>query len=426
MNLFKALCCFILLGPAVGRAWSQAPATLTIEECYTLARQNYPLIRQYDLIARSSRYSVENAGKLYLPQLTVSGQATYQSETINFGEAIPSLPGVTFPSLSKDQYKIQAEISQQIYDGGVSKLQKESSRANEAIQQQQLEVNLYAIRDRITQLYFGILLMEAQLEQNGLRKADLQSATDKMQAALNNGVAYRSNVDELKAEIMNTEMAATEFSANRKAYMKMLSAFIHQPLNDSTRLAWPAPVTPQQGIHRPEITYYDIQKKAFDVQEKQLQSGYLPKLSAFIQGAYGRPTLNIIDNKFGTWWLGGVRLNWSLGSLYSLKNNRQLLDINRQNLDVSKETFLFNTSMNLQQQNQDIDKFATLIEQDDSAITLRSAVRKSAQAQLDNGVITVHDYISQLNAENLAKQSRILHSIQLLQAQYNYKNTSGN
>ena len=425
MNLFKALCCFILLVPPVDRAWSQAPA-LTIEECYTLARQNYPLIKQYDLISRSSRYSVENAGKLYLPQLTVSGQATYQSETINFGEVIPPMPGVTFPSLSKDQYKIQAEISQQIYDGGVSKLQKESSRANEAIQQQQLEVNLYAIRDRITQLYFGILLMDAQLEQNRLRKADLQSATDKAQAALNNGVAYRSNVDELKAEIMNTDMAATEFSANRKAYMKMLEAFIHQPLNDSTSLAWPAPVAPQQGIHRPEITYYDIQKKAFDVQEKQLQSGYLPKLSAFFQGAYGRPTLNIVDNKFGTWWMGGVRLNWSLGSLYSLKNNRQLLDINRQNLDVNKETFLFNTGMSLQQQNQDIDKFATLIEQDDNAITLRSSVKKSAQAQLDNGVITVHEYISQLNAENLAKQSRILHSIQLLQAQYNYKNTSGN
>lgn len=425
MKVLQALCCFILLGAPAKQARGQ-DSVLTIEECYTLARQNYPLIKQYDLIKRSSRYSVENAGKLYLPQLSVSGQATYQSQTINFGEVIPPLPGVEFPSLSKDQYKIQAEISQQIYDGGVSKLQKESSRANEAIQQQQLEVNLYAIRQQVTQLYFGILLMDAQLQQNALRKADLQNATDKMQAALNNGVAYRSNVDELKAEIMNADMMATEFTANRKAYMKMLSAFLHQPLDDSTRLAWPVPVTPQPEIHRPEITYYDIQKKALDVQEKQLESGYLPKLNAFIQGAYGRPTLNIVDNKFGAWWLGGVRLSWSLGSLYSLKNNRQLLDINRQNLDVSKETFLFNTGMSLQQQHQDIDKFAVLINQDDNAIALRSAVRKSAQAQLDNGVITVHEYISQLNAENLAKQSRILHSIQLLQAQYNYKNTSGN
>jgi outer membrane protein TolC len=421
MNLFKAMCCCLLLFSTKATA-----QVLTIEECFTLARQNYPLIKQHDLIVRSSRYSVENAGKLYLPQLTISGQATYQSQTINFGDVLPPLPGLTPPELSKDQYKIQAEISQQLYDGGVSKYQKESSRANEAIQQQQLEVNLYAIKDRVTQLYFAILLMEAQLKQNRLRKADLQSAADKAQAALANGVAYRSNVDELKAEIVNTDMAATEFSANRKAYMKMLAVFINQPLSDSTTLTYPAPVAPQQGIQRPEITYYDIQKQAFDVQEKQLSSNYLPKLNSFFQGAYGRPTLNIVDNKFGPWWVGGVRLNWSLGSLYSLKNNRQQLDISRQNLDISKETFLFNTNLTLRQQNQDIEKYAALMEQDDDAITLRSSVRKSAQAQLDNGVITVHEYISQLNAENLAKQSRILHSIQLLQAQYNYKNTSGN
>lgn len=423
MNLLKAICCCLLFGVLQEKALAQ---TLTIEECFRLARQNYPLIKQYNLIVRSSKYSVENAGKLYLPQLTVSGQATYQSQTIDFGDVLPPLPGLTPPELSKDQYKIQAEISQQLYDGGVTKYQKETSKANEAIQQQQLEVNLYAIKDRITQLYFGILLMEAQLKQNQLRKTDLQSAADKAQAALMNGVAYRSNVDELKAEIVNTDMAATEFIANRKAYMRMLAVFINQPLSDSTTLAYPAPAPPQQGINRPEVAYYDIQKKAFDVQEKQLKSNYLPKLNAFIQGAYGRPTLNIVDNQFGAWWIGGVRLNWSLGSLYALKNNRQLLDINRQNLDISKETFLFNTNLNLQQQNQDIDKYADLMEQDDNAITLRSSVRKSAQAQLDNGVITVHDYISQLNAENLAKQSRILHGIQLLQAQYNYKNTSGN
>lgn len=423
MNLFKAMCCCLLFGVLQEKALAQV---LTIEECFTLARQNYPLIKQYDLIVRSSRYSVENAGKLYLPQLTISGQASYQSQTINFGDVLPSLPGLTPPDLSKDQYKIQAEITQQIYDGGVSRYQKESSKANEAIQQQQLEVNLYAIKDRLTQLYFAVLLMDAQLKQNSLRRTDLQSAADKVQAALANGVAFRSNVDELKAEIINTDMAATEFSANRKAYMKMLAVFINQPISDSTTLTYPAPVAPQEGIRRPEITYYDIQKKAFDVQEKQLSSNYLPKLNAFLQGAYGRPTLNIVDNKFGPWWIGGVRLNWSLGSLYSLKNNRQQLDINRQNLDISKETFLFNTNLSLRQQNQDIQKYAALMEQDDDAITLRSSVRKSAQAQLDNGVITVHEYISQLNAENLAKQSRILHSIQLLQAQYNYKNTSGN
>lgn len=423
MNLFKIFCC-ILLFSAISA--SGQVTTLTIEECYTLARQNYPLIKQYDLIARTNKYTIENAGKLYLPQLTVSGQASYQSQTINFADVLPDIPGLNPPELSKDQYKIQAELSQQIYDGGVTKFQKAASEANKNVQQQNLEVNLYAIKDRVTQLYFAVLLMEAQLQQNALRKADLQSAADKAQAALDNGVAYRSNVDELKAEIVNADMTATEFRANRKAYLKMLSTFINQPLGDSVRLTYPAAAAAPAAINRPELALYDFQKKSFDVQEQQLRSGYLPKLSAFLQGAYGRPTLNIVENKFGPWWLGGVRLNWSLGSLYSLKNNKQLLEINRQSLDVTKETFLLNTTLSMQQQHQDIEKYADLMEQDDAAITLRSSVRKSAQAQLDNGVITVHEYISQLNAENLAKQSRILHNIQLLQAQYNYKNTSGN
>lgn len=424
MKVCKLLYGIMMWGGLAAQA--QQPA-LTLETCYTLARQNYPLIKQYDLIARTSRYTVANAGKLYLPQLTVTGQATYQSDVINFADVLPAtIPGLHVPEFSKDQYRIQAELSQQIYDGGVTKYQQEASRANEQVQQQSLEVNLYAIRDRITQLYFAVLLMDAQLRQNALRRDNLQNTADKMKAALANGVAYRSNVAELQAEIVNADMNTTEFRANRKAYLKMLGTFIHQPLGDSTVLAYPDVTPPAEDIHRPELALYDYQRKACDVQERQLRSAYLPKLNAFLQGAYGRPTLNIVNNNFGGWWMAGLRLNWSLGSLYSLKNNRRLLDINRTTVDVNKETFLLNTSLTLQQQQQDVDKYATLMQQDEEAIRLRTAVLQSASAQLDNGVITVHEYISQVNAENLARQTRILHGIQLLQAQYNYKNTSGN
>ncbi|WP_160714235.1 TolC family protein [Chitinophaga solisilvae] len=425
MRLSKTWFCLIALaaGPSYARA-QEAP--LTLDECYTLARQNYPLIKQHGLIARTAKYAVENAGKAYLPQLTISGQASYQSEVINFGEVIPPVPGMGFPVLSKDQYKIQGEITQQIYDGSVAKFQKEASRTSEAVQQQQLEVSLYAVKERVTQLYFAILLMEAQLQQNALRRSDLQTAADKMSAALANGVAYRSNVDELKAEIVNVDIAATEFAANRKAYTKVLAAFINRPLSDSVRLTYPTGISPATTINRPELALYDLQKKSYDVQQKQLQSGYLPRLNAFIQGAYGRPSLNIVKNEFGPWWIGGIRLSWSLGSLYSLKNNRQQLDISRQLLDVNKETFAFNTTLSMQQQAQDIEKYAAMAEQDDAAIRLRAAVSRSAKAQLDNGIITVHEYIQQVNAENLARQARILHQIQWLQAQYTYKNTSGN
>jgi outer membrane protein TolC len=408
-------------------AYSQAQLKqLTIEQCYELAKQHYPLIKKHDLIARSGAYSIDNAAKLYLPQFSITGQASYQSQTINFSDVLGSLPGIKPPALSKDQYRLQAEINQQLYDGGFSKNQKDIARANTAIQQQNVEVNLYALRDRIAQLYFSILLISEQLAQNEIKKSSLQSAADKTAAALRNGTAFKSNLDELQAETATAEMLNIEFRASRKAYLQVLSIFIGQPLDGSVELETPAQQLTDPSIKRPELELFALQKKVYTVQEKQLQSGYLPKLNAFVQGGYGRPTLNIIENKFGGWWLGGLRFNWNLGSLYTLKNNRHILKNDQDALDIDKETFIYNTHLILSQQDSEAQKYADLMKQDDAIIALRASVTKSAQAQLDNGVITVHDYISKLDAENMARQTKILHATQLLQMQYNYKNTSGN
>ncbi len=366
---------------------------LTINSCYLLARQNYPLIKKQDLIIKTSGYSVENASRLFLPQFSLNGQATYQSETISFPEAFGSIPGVSFPSISKDQYKIQATLSQQIYDGGNTQNQK---------------------------------LINEQLKQNEIRKTDLRSALDKAMAAFQNGTGYRSNADEIKAELVNVDMKEIEFKAGRKAFTDMLSLLTGKTLDETVQLIRPTPQISPSEINRPELKLFALQKKTFDIQEKQLKSDWLPKLNAFVEGAYSRPTLNIIENNFGPWWIGGLRLNWSLGSLYTLNNNRNLLQINRENQDIEKETFLFNTRVTLSQENGDIRKYAALLQKDDSAISLRASVTASAKAQLDNGVITVHEFISKLNDENLARQSLILHQIQLLLAQYNFKTTSGN
>jgi len=399
---------------------------ITLEHCYELARQNYPLIKKHDLISRSSNYSIENAGKLYLPQFSLSGQATYQSQTIDFQKAIGGGPGILLPPLSKDQYKIQAEVNQTIYDGGTVKNQQEMVRANTASQQQSLEVSLYELNDRINQLYFSILLIDEQIRQNNTNRDNFQNSADKAKAAYDNGTALKSNVDEFLAEIATTEIVSIDFKSNRKAYSDMLSVFIGQPLGENTELVMPPQIVTDPVIRRPELALYDLDKKIVDVQEQQLKSNYMPRFDAFVQGAYGRPTLNIIENEFGPWWIGGVRMVWNLGSLYTIKNNRSNLKINREFLDVDKETFLYNTNLNLNKQSEDVIKYASLLRQDETVISLRSSVANAAKAQLDNGVITVHDYISKMNEENLARQTKILHSIQLIQAQYQYKNTTGN
>lgn len=401
----------------------QAQTALTIEQCYTLAKQNYPLVKQHGLIEKTKEYSVENAAKGYLPQFTVNGQATYQSDVTS----IPiSLPGFKIPTLSKDQYKIYGEADQTVYDGGAIKYLKESKTAAAVVQQQTLEVSLYDLKGRINQLYFGVLLIDEQLKQNTLQQKDIQNGIDKTQAQVTNGTAFRSSIDELKASLLKAEQSRIELQVNRKAYIDMLSLFINQPLEENIVLTTPEPKLLTDSIYRPELTMYDYQKTTYDIQDKMLQANTLPKLQLFAQGGYGKPGLNLLKTDFSFYYIGGVRLNWSLSSFYTLKNDKRISALSRKNIDAQKETFLFNTHVTLKQQSAETVKYTALIAKDNDIVTLRTSVKTAAAAQLANGVITSHDYITQVDAEDQARQSLILHQIQLLQAQYNYQTTSGN
>ena len=405
--------------------YGQQPAHITIDQVYQLARNNYPLIKQRDLISKTKEYSVSNASKGYLPAFSLNGQATYQSDVTNFPFTIP-IPGFSVPQYSKDQYKIYGQVDQVIYDGGILKNQKQTAETNEIVQQQNLEVQLYTLYDRVNQLFFGAIMMTEQLKQNDLFKKDIQNGIDKTKALVANGTAYRSSVDELSAQLLQTEQSRIELKSAKKAYLDMLSLFINTAIDENTILEKPPVPVFTDNINRPELLFYDYQKKTFDLQDQLLKSQLRPKFNFFVQGGYGRPALNMLSNDFALYALGGVRLNWNLGSLYTLKNQKQLLDINRKTIDVQKETFLFNTSLTQKQQSSEVAKYMELLKEDDEIILLRQSVKNAAAAQLENGVLSSHDYITQVTAENHARQSLILHDIQLLQSQYNYQNTTGN
>jgi outer membrane protein TolC len=371
------------------------------------------------LIEKTRDFTVENAAKGYFPQVTVAGQATYQSDVVAF-----AIPGS--PVLAKDQYKIGFEVNQSIYDAGQIRNNKETQRLNADIQNQNLEVNLYTVRDRVNQLYFGVLLIEEQLKQNGLRKSDIQNGLDKVSAAYANGTSFKSSVDELKAEVVAAEQTDIELQSNRKAFVTMLGLMTNKPIDANTVFAVPVSVMPLAEINRPELKLYDAQKKVYDLQAKQLKTNLTPKLGAFAQGYYGRPTYNIVNNSFGLFGMVGVRFSWPLNGLYTNSNDKALLNINRQYIDVQKETFVFNTNITLTQQSADAVKYQSLLAKDESIVDLRTSVKTAANAQLTNGVITSHDFINKVNDENRARLNMAVHRIQLLQSEYNYKNTSGN
>jgi outer membrane protein TolC len=395
--------------------------TLTIDECYQRANNNYPMVKQLALIEKSKEYSIANASKAYLPQLTFSGQGTYQSEVTEI-----KAPGLNVTPLSKDQYRITGEVYQTLTDYGTIKQQKELVKANAEVDKQKTETELYKLKDRINQLYFGILLLDLQLEQNELLKLDIKSALDKINAAITNGTAYKSNGAELEAELLKAKQRTTELSAVKKAYSNMLGTFIGQQLNDQTLLQTPAAKVLGGTVNRPELKVYDAQLKTFNIQKNLINNRNIPKLGVFFQGGYGRPGLNLLNNDFRTFYTTGVRLNWNFSGLYTAKKEKKLLDIHKENISVQKETFLFNTHLTLSQQSTEITKYQELINDDKLIIQLREQIKTSAKAQLENGIITTKDFINYINDEDQAKQNLLLHKVQLLLAQYNYQTTSGN
>lgn len=304
--------------------------------------------------------------------------------------------------------------------------EKEMAKTTALIQEKSLEVELYTLFDRINELFFGIILLDEQLKQNELLEKDIQNGVDKARALVSNGIAYRSSVDELLAQLLQTEQARVELKATRKAYLDMLSKFINFSLKEESILEKPASPVLVDEFNRPELLLYASRKKSYDNQENLLNVQLRPKLGFFAQGGYARPGLNPLSNAFAWYYIGGLNLTWNLGGLYTYKNQKKILQISRETIDIQQETFLFNTSLVQKQQQATISKFITLLENDVAIIELRESVKKASAAQLENGVLSVHDYISVVNAEDLARQNFIFHQIQMLQAQYNYLNTMGN
>ena len=398
---------------------------LTLEDCYEKSRMNYPLIKQKDFIEKTKDYNVSNVWNGYFPQVTINGQATYQSDVTQ----VPSfLPGLIIQKLSKDQYKVVADVTQTIYDGGIMSSHAGIQESVYEIDNQKIEIELLNLKERINQIYLGALLLEAQLAQIELVKDDLNESISKLDAAYLNGTATKSDVDVLRAELLKTEQRIIELQSSRISYLNMLGLLINENLNESTILSIPSRIDflSADKIIRPELALYSAQKNLIKNQDGLTVSKIIPKASLFFQGGYGRPGLNMFINDFDWFYMTGIRFSWTLSNFYSHGNESEINQLNLQGIDALTETFLLNTKITASQQLQEMVKLNKMIEVDKGIIELRTSVKLAAQSKLENGVITPGDYIRELNAEDIAKQNLAIHTIQLLLTQYNYKITTGN
>lgn len=407
------------------RAYTQEVSSLSLEKAYEKAKQNYPLVKQRGLIKQTADITIENLNKGFLPQASLSGQATYQSEVTEV--KIP-IPGVTITPLSKDQYKLLADVNQLIYDGGTIRQQKEMQQLNAAAEQEKIEVELYKLKERINQIFLSVLLLEEQSKQVDLIKSDLKNGIKRVEAQVSNGIAFRSNLNILKAELLKSDQRLIEIKASQKGLLSVLSLFINESLPENAKLEKPVISSPPftNSIQRPELKLFIAQEKLLLSQNKFIDAKNLPKASLFAQGGYGRPGLNFLQNEFSFFYTTGLRFNWSLAGLYTRRNEKQIVEVNKKIIDIQKENFLLNTNTALKQQQSEIEKLELLISKDKEIVDLRSSIKETAKAQLENGVITANDFLREVNAEDQARQSLIAHQLQLLQAQINYRTISGN
>ncbi|MFK7924992.1 MAG: TolC family protein [Bacteroidia bacterium] len=405
---------------------AQSPPSLSLEDCYALAREQHPQAQQAPLIDKATAIRLDNLRRQWWPKIGLYGQATLQSEVTSLPFA---LPGIEIESIAKDQYKVYAEINQTLYDGGANRVQRELQTLQQSVETQALEVSLFQVREGIDQAFFGLLLLDEQLAQLDLLEKDLQTAQQKIQAAIDNGLAFNTQKDILQAERLKLKQRRIEINAGKQAFVSLLSRMTGQEIAAETRFTRPSALLEPSNslsLNRPELALFQKQSKLISAQSQMLEVRKMPKAGLFVQAGYGRPALNFLSNDFSPYAIGGVRISWDLNAFYTQSNDLQLIDIQRQQLQVQEESFRYQIGLQSVGQTEEIRKLQALLATDQEIIDLREKIQKTAQAQLENGVLTSNDYIRELNAADQARQNQIIHQTQLLLAQYQLKSLYNN
>jgi outer membrane protein TolC len=406
-----------------------AQQTIALDVCYEKAIANYPLMKQQALLQNANELTSKNLNKNFLPQMQINGQVSYQSDVTQVPfEGIPQAGIEPFEPLSKDWYKIMLDLNQVIYDGGATGNQKSIEEINHELEQQNLTVEEYKLKEQINQVYFNILLLKENKHILDLHVSTLMSKSKALESGVINGTILASNEDILKAEIILMEQSVMEIQIMISSTIAILNEYTALNLNTQTEFEIPNPQVDFSNFAnlRPEYALFGIQQKKIEASKKLVGSKTLPTFSAFGQAGYGRPGYDMLENQFADFYMFGARLSWNFWDWNHGRQEKAILDINSKIIDSQKETFDKNTRIILNNKLAEIRKFEEFINRDAEIILLREKITKSISSQLDNGVITASEYLTELNAESKAKLDLEKHKIELAKAKLNYNATLGN
>ena len=405
-------------------SFAQVTTGLSIDSCYAMAGRNYPLIKQYDLIEKSKEYTISNANKAYLPQISITGIGAY---------IISGLPTITLPNSSPpEKHDFQfigiGQLDQVIWDGGATKTQKEMAKAGAGVEKATVDISVFDLHDRINQLFFGILLIDEQLKQLDILMENLDRSLKNVKLTLDNGLTYQSDVDEVRAEVLNAGQRKIEFNYARKGYADMLGFIIGKPFGEEVRLEKPLMVESYALLasKRPELNLYSSQIKLVEASSAIDKVALMPKFGVMALGVLIEPGVSFGTETMNSLALAGLSLSWNTGGLYKFGTNKKLNQVKLDKISNQQETFLFNNTLQLKQGSNEIEKQKEIIRNDDEIVLLKSRIRNSYQLKYDNGICSMNDLITSINKESEAKCNQALHNVQLLLSLYNYKSKTGN
>ena len=404
----------------------------TLQECQQAAERNYPLIRQYGLIEQTTALTVENIGKAWLPQVTATAQATYQSDVMAWPDQMQTVYqqlGLNMKGLRKDQYRVGIDVSQTVYDGGMISSQKEIAREQGKVQAAQNDVTLYSVRKRVNEMYFALLMLDEQIELNKDLQELLGGNERKLQSMVKGGTAAESDWMNVKVERLNAAQKGESLESQKRMLQNVLSAFCGIEVRNVTKPAASSVATTRSNAgERPEMQLFNAQLSLADAQEKALDAALKPRLGVFAQGYYGYPGYNMFEDMMSHKWslngMVGARLTWNIGALYTRKNDKAKIQMQRDITETNRETFIFNNNLEQIQQSEEIQRYRKLMEQDEEIITLRQSVRKAAESKLSHGIIDVNDLVREINQENAARLQLSMHETEMLKQIYDYKYTT--
>lgn len=439
--------CVMLLGVSL-RAQEQSETLpveqeVTIEACESWALSNYPAVQAYGLLEKARKFTLSNIGRTYVPEFSLSGTASWQSEKMELDLDMPdkmditmdlngpvtmpvSLPDMTVPVSDQDRYNVSLSLKQALWAGGRVKAGKLMADKEVDMRKAELDVQLYQIKDKVKQLYFGLLTIEGREQQ--LDRADeiIDSLRMRADVALKEGVIYETDLDVIEVERIKYRQMRTELEAKRKACLEMLSMLTGHRVSQETRLVMPVEASlVNDEIKRPELAYLESKGKRLEADMKMLHAENMPKVGLFAMGGYGKSGLNTFDTDFKPYFVGGVMVSWNFGKLNTLRNDRKLKQVERESVDIEEQSFIFNTKMEALMQDAEIQKLRELVKSDEETVALRESIRKASEVKYANGVCTVSELISDVNHALIAQQEKLLREVELRMAIYTKKITLG-